>query len=232
MNIEQFRYDRGNLAYLLWSGNEAIVIDGGAVKEILTFLSDNKLRLKIVTNTHGHDDHTSGNKQLLDHTKADFIAASDLNKFSSIQVSDENISVISTPGHTMDSIVFSYENILITGDTLFNGTVGNCYSGNYELYFQSLKKITELPEDSIIYAGHDLVKYSTDVIKKIDPENKHLKEYVKIYRQDHVFSILSEELKVNPFIRFNDQGLDSYRATLKNPLGTDYERWLAMMTVH
>ncbi len=31
----------------------------------------------------------------------------------------------------MSSLDFSYDNILITGDTLFNGTVGNCYNGEY-----------------------------------------------------------------------------------------------------
>ena len=73
-----------------------IVIDGGAVRGILKFLTDNKLQLKIVTNTHSHNDHTSGNRQLLEQTKADFIAASDLNEQSVIQVADETITIIST----------------------------------------------------------------------------------------------------------------------------------------
>jgi len=188
--------------------------------------------LKLVTNIHGHDDHTSGNKQLLKETNADFIPASDLNEKSEISVADEVISVLTTPGHTMDSIVFSTDNILITGDTLFNGTVGNCYSKQYEIYFQSLKKLTDLPGACIIYAGHDLVTYSTGVINKIEPENRYLEDYKNRYNQEHVFSTLADELEVNPFIRFNDPGLDSYRESLKLPLGTEYERWRALMSVH
>ena len=232
MNIKQFRYGKGNLSYILWLENKAIVIDGGAVPEILSFLSENDLKLKLVTNTHGHDDHTPGNRQLLEQTTADYIPASDLNEKSKINVADEIISIIPTPGHTMDSIVFSFEDVLITGDTLFNGTVGNCYTGEYEIYFQSLKKLTELPGESIVYAGHDLVEYSTGVIDTIDPENPYVESYKNKYNRDHVFTTLSDELKVNPFIRFNDPALDVYRKSLNMPLATEYERWRAMMTVH
>jgi len=132
----------------------------------------------------------------------------------------------------MDSVVFSYDNILITGDTLFNGTVGNCYSGNYKSYFQSLKKLTELPGNSLIYAGHDLVDYSIGVIKKIDPENPYLIKYEMDYKKNRVSSLLSDELKVNPFIRFNDPALDQFRLSLKESLNTEYERWRVLMTIH
>jgi hydroxyacylglutathione hydrolase len=232
MNIKQFSYDKGNLAYLLWSGSEAVAIDGGAVEEIMDFLSENNLTLKIVTNTHGHDDHTCGNEQLLKKTKAQFIPASDLNDKSQIPIGGEILSVISTPGHTMDSIVFYFDNILITGDTLFNGTVGNCYSGNYELYFKSLKKLIELPKERIIYAGHDLIEYSTGVIVTIEPDNAYVEAYKRDCRTQGVFSTLGGELRVNPFIRFNDSALDPFRSSLKRPVGSAYERWLAMMTVH
>ncbi len=232
MNIQQFRYSQGNLAYLLWSGNEAVAIDGGAVREILSFLSDNQLTLKLVTNTHNHDDHTEGNQQLLEHTGAGYIPASDLDEGTPISIGNEAVSIMRTPGHTMDSIVFTYENILITGDTLFNGTVGNCYSKEYRIYFQSLKKLTEFPGESIIYAGHDLVDYATGVMDSIDPGNTYLETYKMKYNRDHVFTTLADELKVNPFIRFNDTGLDSYRESLNLPIETEYERWRAMMTVH
>lgn len=232
MNIKQFRYDKGNLAYVLWSGTEALVIDGGAVDDILNFLTDNNLKLKIVTNTHGHDDHICGNQHLLEKSEARFIPAKDLNDKSQISLGDEILSVISTPGHTLDSIVFSYDDILITGDTLFNGTVGNCYSGNYELYFQSLEKLVALPKERILYAGHDLVEYSTRIIRKIEPENPHVDTYEIKCREGLVSSTLGDELKVNPFIRYNDATLDPFRLSLNRPVETPYERWITMMMVH
>ena len=232
MHINQFRYGKGNLAYLLWKNREAIVIDGGAVQEITDFLSERNLTLKLVTNTHGHDDHTKGNRALLDVTDADFLSAGELLNMSHLLLADEKITIIPTPGHTMDSLVFSWKDILITGDTLFNGTVGNCYSGEYEIYFQSLKKLTGRPGESRILAGHDLVKYSLGVIRKIDPENPYTEEYNNRYSRDYVVTTLSDELKVNPFIRFNDPSLDIFRNTLALPVETEYEKWRAMMTVH
>ncbi len=232
MHINQFRYGKGNLAYLLWKDSEAIVIDGGAVREISDFLSERKLTLKVVTNTHGHDDHTEGNRALLDLSSADFIPAKELIKMSALTLADEEIIILPTPGHTMDSLVFSWRDVLITGDTLFNGTVGNCYTGEYEIYFESLKKLTELPGESRIYAGHDLVKYSLGVVREIDPGNPFAEEYNRRYSRDHVVTALADELKVNPFIRFNDPSLDSFRNNLNLPLDTEYDRWRAMMTVH
>ncbi len=46
-----------------------------------------------------------------------------------IVIDDFEIEVLDTPGHTDDSLSFSVDGCLITGDTLFNGTVGNCFSG-------------------------------------------------------------------------------------------------------
>ena len=53
MKIKQFFYGGDNLAYLLFSGKEALAIDGGAVDEMLAFVAQNNLTLTKVTNTHG-----------------------------------------------------------------------------------------------------------------------------------------------------------------------------------
>ncbi len=74
--------------------------------------------------------------------------------------------------------------------------------------------------------------YSTGVINQIDPGNSHIREYRDRYDREHVYTTLSDELRVNPFIGFNDSGLDSFRETLKMPLDSEYKRWRAMMTVH
>ena len=73
MNIQQFRYSRDNLGYLVYSTKEAIAIDAGGVNEILTFAEKNKLFIKYVSNTHSHHDHTSGNNEILEKTSAQFI---------------------------------------------------------------------------------------------------------------------------------------------------------------
>ncbi|MBI9101019.1 MAG: MBL fold metallo-hydrolase [Spirochaetales bacterium] len=232
MEIKQFRYGDTNLAYLIYSGGEAAAIDGGAPEEILDFIKTQNLRLKYVLNTHEHHDHTPGNERLLKINSVEFIAPAGLVKMKQFHLGDESVEVFATPGHTEDSIVFKHSGWLITGDTLFNGTVGNCYSGDYETYFNSLEKVLSFPPGTKIFAGHDIVDYSLGVAKKIDPENQFLSLYRSKYDKNLVVSTLEMELKVNPFIRFNDSKLDAYRSGLKMSLDTPYLRWRAMMSVH
>ena len=61
-----------------------------------------------------------------------------------------------TPGHTNGSVCFSINNCLFTGDTIFGGNIGrtDLPGGNKSLLGKSLKIITELPENTVIYPGH------------------------------------------------------------------------------
>ncbi len=232
MKIKQFRYGEDNLAYLVYNGKTAAAIDGGAADRILRFLKEHSFNLKYVLNTHDHADHTPGNSSLLKKTGAKFISTSKLYAMKTLELGGQSIDIFPSPGHTMDSIVFSCDDWLITGDTLFNGTVGNCYSSKYEIYFNSLEKILSYPPSTRVFAGHDLVDYAIGVAGNIDPVNPYLDDYRNKYNPDFVVSSLEMELKVNPFIRFNDTVLDSYREKLNMSLDTPYERWRALMTVH
>ena len=235
MEVIQYRFGEGNLSYVLYSsgrGDEALVIDGGAVKDIEDFLAWKALRLKYVLNTHDHADHTPGNQALLKLPDAEFISCGDLVKMGDMELNGEKIAVQAVPGHTKDSILFHFDNALITGDTLFNGTVGNCYTGDYETYFSSLKKVLSYPNETVIYAGHDLVEYAMGVAKKLEPENRAVDAFLEKYNPSFVYSTLEEELNHNPFIRFNDPRLDSVREGLGMPLETEYQRWRALMTIH
>ncbi|MBI9108173.1 MAG: MBL fold metallo-hydrolase [Spirochaetales bacterium] len=232
MNIRQFRYGDSNLAYLVFSGSQAAAIDGGAADEILGFVEDNSLELKYVLNTHEHWDHIPGNGRLLKESEAEFISPSKLCEMEYLSLAAEELKIFPTPGHTDDSIVFGFDDCLITGDTLFNGTVGNCYTKDYENYFSSLCRILEFPPETRIFAGHDLVDYALAVAAEIDPENASIADYAAGYSADFVVSTLAMELAVNPFIRFGDSSLDNFRNGLEMPLGTPYRRWRAMMSVH
>ena len=144
LNVEQFRYGADNFAYLIYGTTQALAIDGGAWQEILTFLESNNLSLKFLTNTHQHFDHTGGNEHLLKKTKAKFLNSSILTDNHEIMVDGEAVIVYRTPGHTDDSVCFHTGNILFTGDTFFNGTVGNCFSGDQKSFYLSIKRLMAL----------------------------------------------------------------------------------------
>lgn len=66
--------------------------------------------------------------------------------------------VLATPGHTIGSKCFykKDEKMLISGDTMFNNGIGrvDLPTGDHSQIFTSLKKLLNLPEDTIVYPGH------------------------------------------------------------------------------
>ena len=87
-----------------------------------------------------------------------------------------------TPGHTEDSVTFKADDFLVTGDTLFNGTIGNCFSGDLNAFFTSLKRLISLPGHMKIYAGHDYVMDSMKMAAIIEKNNPYFAEYIKKYK--------------------------------------------------
>jgi len=128
MNIKQFRYS------------------GGAVEQIQAFIKDRGLSLKYVTNTHSHADHTTGTSELVKKMNAKYKDHKTIAKIGKILLEDQEIKVLHTPGHTSDSVSFYTGSCLIAGDTLFNGTVGNCFSGDLDRFLKSIKLLLYYPD--------------------------------------------------------------------------------------
>lgn len=231
MGIKQFRYFNDNLGYLVFSGNEGMVIDAGNIDAILEFANQNNILIKYVTNTHFHSDHTSGNADLLEKTDAQFIDCRKIGDDQSFDIGQEKINVFTTPGHTMDSVTFKARDFIITGDTLFNGTVGNCFSGDLLAFFNSLKRIISLPGDTKVYAGHDYVMESMQVSKTIEKDNPFIDEYIQRYDPSLIVSTLDDELNVNPYIRFNADSMIALLLKKKMPTQTEFDRFKSIMEI-
>jgi len=81
-----------------------------------------------------------------------------INDGDSISFGSHTFSVIHTPGHSQGSVVFycSSENIAFTGDTLFRCSIGrtDLPGGNMFQIIQSLRKLTQLPDETVVYPGH------------------------------------------------------------------------------
>lgn len=75
-----------------------------------------------------------------------------------IAIGNLKTRVIETPGHTPGGVCFYFEEpaVLISGDTLFKGTIGNLSFGTARphLMWDSLKKIAALPARTAVYPGH------------------------------------------------------------------------------
>jgi len=231
VKVRQFRYGADNLGYLLYTESSALAVDGGAVEEMCSFIDSEGLTLTSVTNTHRHPDHTCGNRDLIDRTGATFIDNRALRPGRSIGLDNETIEVYQTPGHTEDSICLKAGNTIITGDTLFNGTIGNCFSGDLEEFYRSIKKLIALPDDTIVYAGHDYVRDSLIFARHLESGNEAIDRFLERYNPAHVFSTLDEERAINPYLRFNDPAIIAFLKQNGLPVATELERWNSLMRI-
>ena len=184
-------YSFGSNTYLLLSGNEAIVIDPSvSVGAIEKLLKENSATLASILLTHGHFDHTVSVDTLRDKYPvelmmhvgdAPMMTDGRINGFfhfygkesthrpaerlledgDVISLGDEEITVISTPGHSPGSICLlcpaeNGRSFLVTGDTLFADSVGrwDLWHGDIALLQRSLAKLREYDSTMKIYAGH------------------------------------------------------------------------------
>ncbi|MEJ2639164.1 MAG: MBL fold metallo-hydrolase [Desulfosarcinaceae bacterium] len=237
MEIRQFRYSMDNLAYLVVHAGRALAIDGGAVDAIAKYAAREGVEITHVTHTHAHPDHTSGTAELLRRTGAEAVDHRFLAKRGGFDLNGFDIRVRHTPGHTRDCVIFEctggrnkdHSNALITGDTLFNGTVGNCFSGDMAAFYDSLTMLMAHPADTLIYAGHDYVRDAMAFARVVTPDHPHIQAYLDAYDPNHVVSVLADELKVDPYLRFDAPDIIAFLKSKGLPVGTAYERWEGMM---
>ncbi|MDX8431005.1 MAG: MBL fold metallo-hydrolase [Candidatus Algichlamydia australiensis] len=75
-----------------------------------------------------------------------------------LELGELKIEVIETPGHTPGGVSFYLpeEGVLLSGDTLFQGSIGNLSfpTANPEAMWTSLKKLEKLPRETKVYPGH------------------------------------------------------------------------------
>ncbi|MEM0121121.1 MAG: MBL fold metallo-hydrolase [Thermoprotei archaeon] len=157
-----------NFSYMLWSEERvAFVIDVSfGAKELYSKLRELNLKLKYIFSTHHHFDHNMGNDELASLTGALIVAheASPIKKDIAVvdgQTLDApglKLGVIHTPGHTQDSVCYVSEGRVFTGDTLFVGECGrvDLPGGSAEQMYHTLfDKLSRLPDDTIVYPGHN-----------------------------------------------------------------------------
>jgi len=187
--------------YLIASakGREAVIIDPVIenIESYIGILNELELKLVKVIDTHIHADHVTGASKLKqstncstimgEHTPADTVDIK-LKDDDIIKVDQLEIKAMYTPGHTSDSYSFLMNKYLFSGDTLLiNGTGRTDFQNgsSKDAYNSIFNRLLKLPEDTILYPGHDYngKKYSTiGNEKKFNPrlQVNNVDEYVEI----------------------------------------------------
>ena len=185
--------------YLIASakGREAVIIDPVLenVDDYIGLLKEFDLKLVKVIDTHIHADHVTGASKLKqttncttimgEHTLADTVEIK-IKDNETIDIDNLKIRSIYTPGHTSDSYSFLLDNYLFTGDTLLiNGTGRTDFQNgsSKDAYNSLFNNLLKLPEETLVYPGHDYNgKFSSTIgnEKKINPrlQVKSVDEYV------------------------------------------------------
>ena len=146
--------------------NQAIIIDPGKItKEIIARIEDNHLNLAAVLITHNHGSHADGLKTLRKIYSpkvfaADWtVAANDTTVITgdgTTQIEGMQVSYLTIPGHTSDSVVYKIGSILFTGDVLLSGEIGKTNSSYSEYILRSNieHKIFSQLDSTILMPGH------------------------------------------------------------------------------
>jgi glyoxylase-like metal-dependent hydrolase (beta-lactamase superfamily II) len=180
-------------------GREAVIIDPVLenVDEYIQLLNELDLKLVKVIDTHIHADHVTGATKLKqatncttlmgEHTPADAVEIK-VKDNELIKIDGLKIKSLYTPGHTSDSYSFLLDNYLFSGDTLLiNGTGRTDFQNgsSKDAYNSLFNNILKLPEETLVYPGHDYNgKFSSTIgnEKKFNPrlQVKSVDEYVEI----------------------------------------------------
>lgn len=165
---------------------EAMIVDlGGESEEIIKKSKELDFKINCIVLTHGHGDHIAGIPGLLSvidcpvyiHEKDEEMLLSPKLNLTAVMSTEEisikpdgllkdgdilkvgnlEIKVIHTPGHTMGGISLKVGDYLITGDTLFKGSIGrtDLHGGSYDTIIDSVNsKLLTYSDDTIILPGH------------------------------------------------------------------------------
>ncbi len=157
---------------------------------IIAHIESNQLIPKGILLTHSHGDHISALPAMLKKyrlptyiTRPEFrLGRARIKKPHYIEDGDcltlgeSSIRVIETPGHTVGGASFLADNALICGDTLFIDGCGRCdfYESDVEQMWNSLQRLKTLPDDTVIYCGHDYGQTATDTLGHQKQTNPYL----------------------------------------------------------
>jgi len=159
--------------------NNAFVVDPGDARAVLKVLEENKLNLTHALATHRHFDHTAGIEDLRKKTGCKVIVGEKAEIFN---IDNVNIQIIATPGHSQDSVCYyvqpseKHSGVLFTGDTLFIGGCGRPIECDASTMWNSLQKIAALPDDTLVYPGHNYTEENYEFALTIEPNNEVVKK--------------------------------------------------------
>jgi len=222
-----------NYGFLLHdpASGETACIDTPDAGEYLRQAEAKGWRITQIWNTHWHPDHAGGNAAIKAAVRMRGGAcriSAPLAEAGRIEGVDRTLRdgdlvmlgqvparVIEVGGHTMGHIAFHLpsEHIAFVGDSLFALGCGRMFEGTAPQFWESLKRLKQLPAQTVIYCAHEYSAANARFALHADPANAALQSYAdeigqkREHGQPTVPFPLERELATNPFLRADDPAM-------------------------
>ncbi len=201
---------------------EALAIDPLDSEKTLATAKVKGWQITQILNTHEHHDHTGGNAAVVAATGAKVIAHAKAGGAIAgmgrgVQAGDVikvgktvELECLDTPGHTMCHICLrshTEQPALFSGDTLFNAGAGNVHNGGdvHALYASFAEQLAKLPDNTLVYPGHDYIETNLKYTLAREPDNAAAKALLpRVTGHDPATSVvttLQDEKQHNTFFR-------------------------------
>ncbi|MDH4440029.1 MAG: hydroxyacylglutathione hydrolase [Rhizobium sp.] len=225
LQIEVFLCRSDNFGVLLHCPESGLTacIDAPELAPIQAAAEKRGWTITHIFTTHHHGDHVEANLALKEAYGCEIIGP--LNEAVAIPGIDRTVAdgdeflfgahpvrVIETPGHTAGHICYYLpeDMLLFAADTLFALGCGRLFERSAMDMWHSLQKLAELPDETIVYFGHEYTLSNARFALTIDPGNTRLKtraEVIEAQRTRGHFTIpttIGLEKETNPFLRAGD----------------------------
>ena len=217
-----------NVVWIWARGGEAIVVDPAVAEPVRQWLVDRKLELTAVLQTHHHADHIGGTPDLLRQwpSAAVIAAAADQERIPfqtmsvepgmQLELLGQPVSVIDVRAHTRAHLAYvlpkgcSPEHptpVLFCGDTLFGAGCGRLFEGSAEDMHLALKRLQDLPDDTIVHCAHEYTEGNLRWAHALRPDDQAIAarlSTVQDLRSRGSLSLpstMGEERRTNLFLR-------------------------------
>jgi len=212
-------FDDNYIWILHQHGNKnCVVVDPGDEDPVLDYLRAQQLNLEAILITHHHFDHTAGIEGLVRETGADVYGPAnekipelqfplkEPDQFE-LQQSGLGFRVLDVPGHTRGHIAYLIEDVLFSGDCLFAAGCGRLFEGTAEQMYQSISKLSNLPDATRVYCAHEYTEANLKFALAVENNNPDIANRLQQVMSDRannkstIPTTIALEKLTNPFMR-------------------------------